>query len=179
MDAEILQLFRADCAEARGVNPGAPEYVALRSRDARRVARVMELLATGDPRSAEALHAAAWILNHGETAEEVRLGHGLALKALAAGHEPARWLAAATLDRSLMYEGKPQRYGTNMVPDGRRIRVWDVDPSTTDEERARWNVPPLAEMERRAAEASNGLMPPMDHAPPWLRAALERWAKES
>src|SRR5690606_16851185 len=106
MDAEILQLFRADCAEARGVNPGAPEYVALRSRDARRVARVMELLATGDPRSAEALHAAAWILNHGETAEEVRLGHGLALKALAAGHEPARWLAAATLDRSLMYEGK-------------------------------------------------------------------------
>src|SRR5690606_24141613 len=68
MDAEILQLFRADCAEARGVNPGAPEYVALRSRDARRAARVMELLATGDPRPAEALHAAAWMLNHGETA---------------------------------------------------------------------------------------------------------------
>jgi hypothetical protein len=78
-----------------------------------------------------------------------------------------------------MYQGKPQRYGTNMVPDGKRIRVWDVDPATTDEERARWDVPPLAEMERRAAEASrNGPMPPMDQAPAWLRTALERWGKE-
>jgi hypothetical protein len=78
-----------------------------------------------------------------------------------------------------MYQGKPQRYGTNMVPDGKRIRVWDVDPATTDEERSRWDVPPLAEMERRAAEAS-GIepMPPMDDAPAWLREALTRWARE-
>ncbi len=31
-------------------------------------------------------------------------------------------------------------------------RLWDVDPSTTDEERAAWDVPPLAEALRQAEE---------------------------
>jgi hypothetical protein len=35
-----------------------------------------------------------------------------------------------------MYSGKPQKYGTNSVPDGKRFRVWDVDPATTDEAQA-------------------------------------------
>jgi glycine oxidase len=34
-----------------------------------------------------------------------------------------------------MYQGKPQKYGTQFVPDGKRWRLWDVDPTTTDAER--------------------------------------------
>jgi hypothetical protein len=30
--------------------------------------------------------------------------------------------------------------------------LWDVDPATTDEERAAWNVPPLAEALQLAEE---------------------------
>ncbi len=36
--------------------------------------------------------------------------------------------------------------------DDEPYRLWDVDPTTTDEERAAWNVPPLAEVLRQAEE---------------------------
>jgi hypothetical protein len=77
--------------------------------------------------------------------------------------------------------GKPQKYGTNYVSDGRRQQLWDVDPATTDAERAAWDVPPLAEQLRKAEEATRN-HPPIpidaDQAPPWLRDALHRWARE-
>jgi hypothetical protein len=81
----------------------------------------------------------------------------LALRGVELGCRPARWLAAAALDRWLMATGKPQRYGTQY----RRIgsgpfELWQVDPETTDEERAAWDVPPLAEAQRRAEELSAG-----------------------
>jgi hypothetical protein len=75
--------------------------------------------------------------------------------------------------------GRPQRYGTQFVPDGVRHRLWDVEPGTTDEERAAWDVPPLAEQLRRADELTrSGPQPPMDEAPAWLKVATERWTSE-
>ena len=97
---------------------------------------------------------------------------------MAAGHAPACWLYAAAYDRWCMYRGRPQRLGTQIVPDGRRYRVWDTDPSTTDRERATFDVPPLAEQRRRADEQSGACpQPPMDMAPEWLKAARVRWAE--
>jgi hypothetical protein len=90
----------------------------------------------------------------------------------------ARWLTAAAYDRWLMYQGKPQKYGTQYVHDGVRHRLWDVDPTTTDAERAAWKVPPLAEQLRKAEEATHN-HPPVpinfDDAPWWLKQALLRW----
>jgi hypothetical protein len=79
-----------------------------------------------------------------------------------------------------MYQGLPQKYGTNYVSDGRRQRLWDVDPATTDDERALWDVPPLAEQLRKAEEATRRQpQPPVgDDAPWWLKQALERWRTE-
>ncbi|OZI05869.1 hypothetical protein BWI93_23540 [Siphonobacter sp. BAB-5385] len=68
------------------------------------------------------------------------------------GNPAGKWLAAAALDRWHMYQGQPQKYGTQLVPDEGRYRLWDIDPDTTDEEQAQWNVPALAEMERRASQ---------------------------
>ena len=170
----LLDLYAADLDEDRAVVAGTPGYAALRERDRRRRRQAEAVLAGGTIEAAEALYAAAWLLNHGDEAEEARRAHELARRAAELGWRPARWLAAAALDRSLMYAGRAQKYGTNMVPDGVRVRLWDVDPATTDEERAAWDVPPLAEMQARAA-AIDEPMPPMDEAPDWLRAALERW----
>lgn len=177
--AELLELARADQAEDRDRVAGTPEYEALRDRDRTRRARTETLLALGEPFDPEALYAAAWLFNHGDTPEEAARAHALAIRAAELGLRPARWLAAAALDRSLMYSGRPQKYGTNMVPDGRRIRLWDVDPATTDEERARWDVPPLAELERRAeAVSAAAVQPDLAAAPAWLRDALDRWRAE-
>ncbi|MDQ6652283.1 MAG: hypothetical protein M3Y84_06030 [Acidobacteriota bacterium] len=54
-----------------------------------------------------------------------------------------------------------------------------VVPATSDAERTEWDVPSLAEMERRAEEVTrNEVMPPMDDAPDWLKDAVLRWRAE-
>jgi hypothetical protein len=124
----------------------------------------------------QALYDAAWLLNHGEHPAEARQAHELAREAAEHGHAPARWLAAAAYDRWCMYEGRPQRYGTQFVADGVRYRLWDVEPATTDAERAAWDVPALAEQLARAeALTRTEPQPPLTHAPAWLRGALARW----
>jgi hypothetical protein len=125
-------------------------------------------------------------MNHGDTPEDARNAHILALRSSELGHRPARWLAAAAYDRWQMYQGKPQKYGTNYVFDGRVDRLWDVDPNTTDEERAEWDVPPLAEQLRKAQEANRYKHPMSEkerkefeaNAPEWLKSALEKWRAE-
>lgn len=174
--SDLDRLLDDDRAEDRSIVAGSAQYAALRARDALRREQVKALLAQQIRLSVEQLFAVAWILNHGDTAEEARTAHELAKRAAMRGHAAARWLTAATLDRSLMYSGRPQRYGTNIVPDGVGYRLWDVEPGTTDAERAEWDVPPLAEMRRRAEDLSSRMpQPPLDDAPGWLLTAIERW----
>jgi hypothetical protein len=180
MNHELEALFQADQDE-RTNHPdvGTPEYVTLRERDAARRKRLQEIVASEGLEELDDYYNAAWILNHGETVEEIWQAHVLAKKAVELGLLRARWLAAATYDRCLMYQGKPQKYGTQIVPDGKRQRVWEVDPKTSDAERAEWDVPSLAEMERRAEEVTRKeMMPPMNDAPRWLKDALTRWNAE-
>ena len=180
MSQELRDLFRADQQE-RTNHPdyGTPEYWSLRERDAERRKRLAGIIEAGGLKEPEDYYHAAWILNHGESLEEIWQAHVLAMRSLALGFGRARWLAAAAYDRWLMYQGKPQKYGTQIVPDGKRQRVWDVEPSTSDAERAQWDVPSLAEMNRCAEELTRSEpMPPMDAAPQWLKDALPRWHAE-
>ncbi len=172
--AALIRLLAEDQAEDRAVLAGEPAWVALRDRDRARREAVMDLLAEGWPEDADALYAAAWVLNHGDLREEAALGSRLAARAADMGRPGARWLAAAALDRSLMYAALPQKYGTNIVPDGIGWRLWDVDPATTDAERVANDVPPLAEMQARAAAITDP-QPDMAGAPESLRKAMRRW----
>lgn len=180
--AALAALYADDRREHADVPPtGTPAYQALRARDQDRRAQAASLLAAiraeGEPSPSDLYHA-AWLYNHGDTPAEARTGHELALAAAERGHVPARWLAAAAFDRWCMYDGRPQRYGTQFVPDGRRYRLWDVDPATTDADRAAWDVPPLAAQLARAEEMTRREpQPPMAGAPAWLVAAIARWAR--
>ncbi len=180
MSSELQDLFHAD-QDDRTNHPayGTPDYWSLRERDALRRRRLEAIIESGGLPEPEDYYHAAWILNHGESVEEIWQAHLLAKEAVRLGLCRARWLVAATYDRWLMYQGKPQKYGTQIVPDGKRQRVWDVEPTTSDAERAEWDVPSLAEMEARAEEVTrNEPMPPMDTAPEWLKEALLRWHAE-
>lgn len=177
----LEELYLEDRAEHADVPPmGTPEYDALRERDRARRTEASELLARlggMEKASAEELYHAAWLFNHGDTPDEARRAHELARTAAAVGHERAPWLAAAAYDRWCMYEGRPQKFGTQLVPDGTRFRLWDVEPGTTDEERAAHGVPTLEEQRRRAERMTREEpQPPMELAPDWLREALDRWA---
>ncbi|MDC3960595.1 hypothetical protein [Polyangium jinanense] len=178
----LAALYADDNREHAAVPPvDTPDYRALRERDHARRAQAESALAFLRARgaaSAEDLFHAAWLFNHGDHPDEARRAHELAREAAERGYRRARWLAAASCDRWCMYEGRPQKYGTQFVPDGVRHRLWDVDPTTTDAERAAWDVPPLAEQLRRAEEMTRTEpQPPMAFAPAWLKAAIERWGK--
>jgi hypothetical protein len=184
MNNELTSLYEADRQE-RVSQPrvNTAEYKAMRVRDLERREHVMELVTANKLNTAEDYYRAAHIMNHGDTVDDVRNAHLLALRSTELGHRPARWLAAASYDRWQMYQGKPQKYGTNYVYDGKGDRLWDVDPKTTDEERAEWDVPPLAEQLRKAQEANIHQHPMSEtelkefeaNAPEWLRQSLKRW----
>jgi hypothetical protein len=103
------------------------------------------------------LYRAALILYHSQTGacpETYLLSHYLANEAVDKGYNEARYLAAASLDRYLVASGVPQRYGTQYTTSGERgYRLLPYDSSTTDEERALWNVPQLDSLENGAAKA--------------------------
>lgn len=177
MNAELSMLCEADQQE-RQHHPdyGTPEYWQLRAHDAQRRERVQTLIAEYVLTVAEDYFHAALIFQHGESLEDIWHAHTLALKAVDLGFDPAKWLAAASLDRWLMYQSRPQKYGTQFVPDGKQYRLWEVDPMTTEMDRATWNVPSLEEQARRAEQMTQSMsQPSMDDAPLWLKEALQRW----
>jgi hypothetical protein len=93
------------------------------------------------------------IFQHGDSRRGLPLANKLARKSVELKNPLAKWLVAATEDRQLMALGKPQRYGTQYTTDDKgRTVLYEVDPKTTDEERARWNVPSLAEARSRAEQ---------------------------
>ena len=81
---------------------------------------------------------------------EVMEAHDLALRAMA-GHAPARRLAAELYDLQRVLQGQPQKFGTCSQPGS----VMDVDPATTDSERAKWDLPSLAELRAAHERASD------------------------
>lgn len=182
MNNDLAFLYEGDKQE-RMDQPKAntAEYKSMRARDQERREGVMEILVANELQTPEDYYHAAHIMNHGDTPEDAENAHRLALRSSELGYRAARWLAAASYDRWQMYQGKPQKYGTNYVYDGRGDRLWDVDPNTTDEERAEWDVPPLAEQLRKAQEANQSRRPLSAselkefeaNAPEWLKKALE------
>ena len=181
MNKELKKLYDDDVYEhAHAPKLGTPEYTAMRERDYQRREQVSRLIAASAVKTAEDYFHAARIFNHGDTPDDAWRAHQLALQSVKLGHRPARWMAAATYDRWLMYQGKPQKYGTQYVSDGKRQRLWDVEANTSDAERAEWDVPALAEQLRKAEEATRNhpASPVGDDAPQWLKSAIAKWKSQ-
>ncbi len=154
MNEELQALYEEDQADRRAfeqLDREQPQQVLQRDRARRQ--RVEELVESEALQAPEDYFHAAMVFQHGETLEDFWRAHELAKRGAELGHPTARWLTAAAYDRWLMNQGKPQKYGTQYTARGNEpYRLWDVDPSTTDEERAAWDVPPLAEALRQAEE---------------------------
>lgn len=148
---ELERLYKEDQAD-REHGPNANiDWQAVSKRDTERRARVREIVDKGGATTSTDYYHAAMVYQHGTEVPEYDEAHRLAMKAVELDPEnkAAKWLAAASKDRSLMWQGKPQLYGTQFKKVDDKWVLWDVDPSITDEERAKWNVPPLAEQRKR------------------------------
>jgi len=155
MNQELRALFEQDQADRDGgLRPDA------RARDDRRRRQVEALIAAGGLRDPEDYYHAAMVFQHGTKPAHYLRAHELASRGAELGVREARWLAAAAYDRWLMMNGRPQKYGTQYRADGGRWVLWEVDPATTDAERAQWDVPTLAEAHARAEEMTRTDPPP-------------------
>ena len=153
LNAELAQLREQDQADRQ--NPSKANWAEVGPRDAARRARVAQIIDAGGAKYSADYFSAALVFQHGASPAEITRAHDLALKAveLDGNNRRARWLAAASEDRVLMYEKKPQKYGTQYSTDatGKWV-LWPVDGSVTDEQRLAWNVPTLAEAKAREEE---------------------------
>jgi hypothetical protein len=145
--ARMQALFAADQAARQST---AIDWARISQEDSQRRHETLHYLTTGQISAPESLYFAAFIFQHGNCPEHYELAHELAELALDCGYTRARWISAASLDRSLMSRGLPQKYGTQYIAYGDGpLNLYDYDPATTDEERAAYNVPPLRELLRR------------------------------
>lgn len=133
---------------------------------------VLSLLQKGQIVALRDLVYAAFIFQHGDCPEHYLLANRLAQIAMDSGYADARWIYAATLDRYLMSLGQPQKYGTQKTWIDGKFQLYPVDPATTDEERARDNVPLLPDeasmsIETLSEQAGTGLSQQVSHRQ-WL-----------
>lgn len=149
---ELRSIKEADQADRRS-EPASDAWRGVMQRDGERRTRVLEILKDGQLSTAWDYYNAALVLQHGNSAEDIRLAHSLSTIAntLDPEHKRAKWLLAASWDRLMLYFKQPQWYGTQSVrdPSGKFV-LYPVDPdAVTDADRAALGVPSLAEAQAR------------------------------
>jgi hypothetical protein len=121
---EMTKIYQADQSE-RG-DTRTPSDT-LRKNDEARRTRVKELLEQGRLASGADFENAAYVFQHGASADDYLLAHTLALIAMKKGRVGAVSIAAETLDRYLQKSGRPQIYGTQFIGDP-KTHKWSQDP---------------------------------------------------
>lgn len=150
----LQEVVNADQAE-RQQQRSAEEWVEISKRDEARRGQVSEELKAGRVLTALDFYNAALVMQHGSTLEDIRMAHSLAaISAHLSPERSAKWLTAASWDRMMMYQKKPQWYGTQYVRDQNdKWALYDVDESAvTDADRVALSVPTLAESRKRTED---------------------------
>lgn len=145
-NADLEKLYELDQA-ARQEQP--INWEELYAEDSSRRESVLSILQASGIRTARDYFHAAMIFQHGDSPDDVRLAHSFAT--IAASLDPylpnANWLKAATWDRLLLNFDQPQWYGTQFVRDSEgKLTLYTMEPDViSDEQRAAWSVPTVAE----------------------------------
>ncbi|WP_263380747.1 hypothetical protein [Granulicella paludicola] len=140
--------------------------------DQDRIKLVLELIAKGSLKGPQDQFDAALVLQHtpltlcdgklvSMSADNYLMAHYLFISAYEGGYKDARYLIAASIDRYLSFTEGYQKYGTNRVNNqvtGKEELV-PIDRKTTDEERAKYGVPPLSELLKQFPEQAPAKTP--------------------
>ncbi|MGM0837663.1 MAG: hypothetical protein ACQEV7_16015 [Bacillota bacterium] len=138
MNEELKQLFEEDQHDLRTM----PHDRIERDRERRNKVKVI-IDGGGVINGIDFIHATI-IYQHEESLEDWWQAYQLSVKAVELGF--TKRLAAVAMDRWLLRQGKPLKYGNQVIPFGEVYRIPKLDPNTTDEERMKWDVPSLVEL---------------------------------
>ena len=145
-NVQLEQMYKAD-QEARNI-PGVIDdqtWDIIEKGDLQRRQQVTAMIKNNELRAPIDFYHAAMIFQHGDKQDDFWQAHILAKESVKRGYEQAKWLTAATYDRWLMSQKKPQKYGTQYTWNGQSYQLYEYDPQTTDQERIDMNVPVLKE----------------------------------
>ena len=145
-ERRVEELFGADQAD-RQAEP--IDWNRVSRADGERRRELLGLLQAGRVNRPEGLYLSAFVFQHGDCPDHYRFAHDLAKRSMDAGYDRARWIYAATLDRYLLSKGERQKFGTQYRVVRGKWQLQPYDPATTDEERALYHVPTLAEIRSR------------------------------
>ena len=133
--------------------------------DEERIKIVLSLIGQGELKVPEDRFNAALVLQHtgltfcdkrlvGRSPDNYLLAHHLSKSAFEAGYKDARSLVAQTIDRYLTFTEGRQKYGTSRVNNQETgaEELVPIDRKTPDSERAKYGVPPLAELLKQFPE---------------------------
>ena len=133
--------------------------------DEDRIKLVLAKIGEGSLKGAEDQFDAALILQHtgmdfcgkqlvSKSPDNYLLAHHLFKRAFDGGYKDALYLIAASLDRYLSFTTGYQKYGTNRLfnQENGKEELVPIDRKTSDEERAKYGVPPLAELLKKYPE---------------------------
>ena len=102
------------------------DWDAVNRTDPKRREQTKRLLARGELHTGKDFEEAAFLFQHGDTANDYLLAHTLAMVAVSKGDATAIWIAAATLDRYLEKTGQKQVFGTQYSGDAQN--QWTQEP---------------------------------------------------
>jgi hypothetical protein len=119
----VQQLFQDDQNDMPGHGPNGTSLVDGQQYDTRvavRQKQIRALLSDGGIRTGEDFYDAAFVFQHGQSADDYLFAHALAMDAVVKGYDTAKWIAAATLDRYLQIINQPQIFGTQYPLDSNK-----------------------------------------------------------
>jgi hypothetical protein len=149
-NAEMTRLYGEDQAD----RTGDVDWNKVSPRDEQRRAQTRHLLETGALHTSADFNHAAFIFQHGDTADDYLLAHTLAMVAVGKGDRSSLWIASATLDRYLVTVKQPQVYGTQFMR--RNGKPYGQEPYNrdlvSDALRAELGVPSLKEQALRVQQ---------------------------
>lgn len=106
----------------------------------KRIETLKKMLPAVDTEEIWNCHYIAYLLHHGDSTEDYKLAHYYAKKAVEMGSSVTKWLYAATLDRLLISQGKPQKYGTQFkLIDSKKV-YFPTDGTISEEEKIKHGV---------------------------------------
>ena len=147
MNKYLEKLLKQDQAD-RMAPESDSDFSIIEKRDIERKNIVKRLLNEGLVTTGRDLYIAAMIFHHGQLLADYKTALKLAQKSNEKGYQKAKWLCAGATDRLLMKQGKSQKYGTQFTRKNKKSKwvLAPIEPGMTDEERARFNVPPLVKL---------------------------------
>jgi hypothetical protein len=150
INLQLEQLYLDDKSDRKLYDEGRISEEVLKQRDLQRQKILKTILPILDESEIWNCHYACLLLMHSWSDDPApyKLAHEYAKKAIKLGSKVTKWLYAASLDRWLVSQGKPQKFGTQY--NLKTKKICDYDPTTSDQERAEYGVPPLSELIKRS-----------------------------